>query len=489
MEKKSKEENIENRGINRVESNSKSNYKNDKKYNNKNNTRRNKINNNNNDNNNNNGNYRRKTNKKKKHLGLRIFLAILLILLIAGAVFAVKVVQNGGGMQGVLKTSLGHDNDTVNKLEKLYCLILGQSENLTDTIMLASYDPKTQEAALLSIPRDTFIGNDVNYASTWDKINAVYQNGAENTLKEVRELTGINVQYYLKVDTEALKVLVDEIGGVYFDVPIDMHYTDKRQNLYIDLKAGYQLLDGDKAEQVVRFRHNSDGSTYPYEYGGEDLGRMRTQRAFLTELIEQCLGKMDLNTILSFLDIMEKYVETNLDFDAIKDYVPYVIDFKIDNLKTATLPGESGQAPNGLWFYFEDEEESEQIINELFYGAKPENEKNTDTNTVDENTVDSNSIDDENTVDESEITVEVLNGSGDTNNLSEVVKRLEAEGFTVAQTGNTSITSNTTIIDRNNTPESSLKKIKEIAGVENVSTGDASATSKVTIIIGTDYVM
>ena len=70
-----------------------------------------------------------------------------------------------------------------------------------------------------------------------------------------------------------------------------------------------------------------------------------------------------------------------------------------------------------------------------------------------------------------------------------MVKRIEAEGFTVAQTGNTSITSNTTIIDRDNTPESSLEKIKEIAGIENVSTGDASATSKVTIIIGTDYVM
>lgn len=272
MEKKSKEEDIENKGKNRVENKNKNKDKNNKKNN----------------------------KKKKKHIGLRIFLIILLILIICGAVFAVKVVQNGGGMQGVLKTSLGHDNDTVNKLEKLYCLILGQSENLTDTIMLASYDPKTQEAALLSIPRDTFIGNDVNYASTWDKINAVYQNGAENTLKEVRELTGINVQYYLKVDTEALKVLVDEIGGVYFDVPIDMHYTDRRQNLYIDLKAGYQLLDGDKAEQVVRFRHNSDGTTYPYEYGGEDLGRMKTQRAFLTALIEQCLGKMDINTILSF---------------------------------------------------------------------------------------------------------------------------------------------------------------------------------------------
>ena len=74
-----------------------------------------------------------------------------------------------------------------------------------------------------------------------------------------------------------------------FDVPIDMKYTDKKQGLYINLKAGVQKLDGDKAEQVVRFRHNSDGSTYPAEYGIEDIGRMKTQRNFLKALAKQTL--------------------------------------------------------------------------------------------------------------------------------------------------------------------------------------------------------
>ena len=56
-----------------------------------------------------------------------------------------------------------------------------------------------------------------------------------------------------------------------------MKYTDKKQGLYINLKAGYQLLDGNKAEQVVRFRHNQDGTTYPEEYGTEDDIRNRYQ--------------------------------------------------------------------------------------------------------------------------------------------------------------------------------------------------------------------
>lgn len=204
-------------------------------------------------------------------------------------IFGYKVYKNGGGTKGLLMTAIGHDKDTVLSLDKMYCLILGKSQNLTDTLILASYDPKDQSAAMLSIPRDTFIGDYKSSATAWDKINSVYQteNGPQKVMKYVSNLTGIDVKYYLMVDTEALKVLVDEIDGVTFNVPIDMNYDDSSQDLHIHLEAGEQLLDGDKAEQVVRFRHNNNGSTYPSEYGQEDIGRMKTQRAFLTALAKK----------------------------------------------------------------------------------------------------------------------------------------------------------------------------------------------------------
>lgn len=421
--------------------------------------------------------------KKKKNIFIRVVLILILVIIIAAAILLYKRYKDEG-WSGVSKTLLGHDEETVNNLDKMYCLILGQSQNLTDTIILASYDPKTQEAALLSIPRDTFVGDDPAYASAWDKLNAVYQTGPENTLAEVRDLTGINVQYYLKVDTEALKALVDEIGGVYFDVPIDMYYTDRGQNLYIDLEAGYQLLDGDKAEQLVRFRHNNDGSTYPADYGIEDLGRMRTQKEFLAELLKQCIEKMDLNTILGFLDIAEQYVETNLDFDAIKDYIPYILEYNVDELKTDTLPGES-VLTNGTYVYLVDEEKSQEMINELFYNITPTVDS-TDGNVIDG---EGNAIDTSTVTEEYDLKVEVLNGSGSSSKLSEVVGELEAAGFEVVQTGNTSQTNNTTIIDRNSSPEGALNLIEQIMNTESVTTGDSSETRDVTIIIGTDYVM
>ena len=426
-------------------------------------------------------NTKKKENKKKKHIFLKVILILLLIISVLAGIFIYKWQKNGGGWKGAIKTTLGYDENK--KLDKIYCLLLGQSQNLTDTIMIASYDPNNQEAALLSIPRDTFVGESKAYASGYDKINAIYSwKGIEELLEDVNEITGLNVEYYLKVDTEALKVLVDEIGGVYFDVPIDMHYTDKGQNLYINLKAGYQLLDGDKAEQVVRFRHNSDGSTYSYEYGGEDLGRMKTQRAFLTALLEQTIENMDISKIFSFLDIAKQYVETNLDFNTIKDYVPYILEFNIDNLNTATLPGISEQAEiSRIWIYTVYEDETEEVINELFYGT---NKDSNEGNVIDENT-----ITDTNVSNSENIKIEVLNGSESSGKLTEVVNSLKANGFSVIQTGNTSTTNNTTIIDRNDLSQADSEKLKGTLGIENITTGNASETVDATIIIGTDYIM
>ena len=298
------------------------------------------------------GNQRKTRDKKKKKMsvGKKIVLVLILVILVAGSIFAYKVYKNGGGLRGFLATAIGHNQDTVKTLPKIYCLLVGKSQNLTDTIMIAEYDPQNQQASLLSIPRDTFIGTSQYTATPNDKINSIYSyRGVEGMLTEINELTGLNVQYYLIVDTEAFKVLVDTIGGVTFDVPIDMKYDDNKQNLHIDLKAGVQVLDGDKAEQLVRFRHNNDGSTYPYEYGIEDYGRMRTQRAFLTALAKQTLVPENIFKINQFIDIANQYVETNLDFNAIKDYIPYIVEFNVDNLKTEQLPGES-VLTNGYFF-------------------------------------------------------------------------------------------------------------------------------------------
>lgn len=414
-------------------------------------------------------------NKNKKGIGKKIALIIIFIILIFALIIAYRVYENGGGLKGFLATAVGHNSDTVKNLPKIYCLLLGQSENLTDTIMIAEYDPQEQQASILSIPRDTFIGYDKTQATAWDKLNAVYQTGAENVLKEVNELTGLDIQYYLKVDTEAFKALVDAIGGVTFDVPIDMKYDDNRQNLHIDLKAGVQTLDGDKAEQLVRFRHNNDGTTYPAEYGMEDEGRMRTQREFLTALARQTLKVENIFKINQFIDIANTYVETNLNFDTIKDYVPYIVEFDMDNLKTGQVPGEPELA-NGVWIYSANEIELNKMIDDLFLNPNKLDEEDTTS----ESTVDTSGID------KTQLKIEVLNGTSSNTRLEKVVAKLENAGYTVDKTGNTTETSTTTVIIRKEVPELVQEDIRQILNVNSITNG-VETTVNITIIIGKDY--
>ena len=95
--------------------------------------------------------------RKKRGFGRKFALIILFVILVSGAVLGYNVYKNGGGLKGFLATAMGHNQDTVKTLPKVYCLLLGKSEDLTDTIMVAEYDPQEQQASILSIPRDTII--------------------------------------------------------------------------------------------------------------------------------------------------------------------------------------------------------------------------------------------------------------------------------------------------------------------------------------------
>ena len=168
--------------------------------------------------------------------------------------------------------------------------------------MVCSYNPKTQRASMLSVPRDTFIGKNKSKATGYDKINSIYTNdGAEGTLSAVEKITGMDIPYYVVVNNDVVIELVNNIGGVYFDVPIDMNYDDKTQDLHIHLKSGYQKLDGDHAEQLLRFRHNNNGTSYPSEYGDNDYGRMKTQRDFMMAVAKQTLNIKNITNIKTSL--------------------------------------------------------------------------------------------------------------------------------------------------------------------------------------------
>ena len=432
--------------------------------------------------------------KKKKKKWKKVLLIILLLLVVAGGVLAYKVHQNGGGLTGILATTMGHNEETLKELDEFRCLILGISTDeegalLTDTIMVASYNPNTQKATLLSIPRDTYTGKNPSKATAYQKINSIYSRNKDpnEVLDAVNDITNLGLQYYAIVKTEGFIKLVDAIGGVTFNVPIDMDYDDTSQDLHIHLKAGEQVLDGDKAEQLVRFRHNNDGTSYPEEYGDNDLGRMRTQRKFIIEVIKQTAKVENIFKIGEILDVAEENVITNIDFNAIKDYIPYAVEFNTENLLTATLPGVSTNKNDaGTWVYIHDKEETAALIQELFYDRDKEEEEATDeNNTTGETNTTNTTSSTISTKSKSEIKVEVL---GTSSNLKHAVDALKEAGYNVSRTGTTNTTTKTIIMNKKNIGDAVLEGIEQALNTGTIQDSTSSSSKvDVTVILGRDY--
>ena len=393
-------------------------------------------------------------------------------------------------------------------------LVMGVSTDnggkLTDTIIIGSYDPKTQKASLLSIPRDTFVGKSQKSASAYDKINALYQKSPEKTLEAVNRITGLDIKYYLVVDNQALIDLVDVIGGVEFEVPIDMIYDDTSQDLHINLKKGLQKIDGEKAEQLLRYRHgNLDPKTgryiggYPEEYGGNDIGRMKTQRNFIIETVKQTIKAKNILKIKDIIDIAYEHVETNLPIAEVKDYVPYAVNIDVEAMRSEVLPGVTDQiGPQNLWFFVANQSETDILVQDLYSSPEEETEGTeteegtevTDSNGGESSTEpegENTSDTQESNIEKSEaakVKIEILNGSGSSKVLNEVKKELTAKGYKVTKTNATTSTAKTTIINKTDVDSKFTENIKSILGIGNISTSSVSSSKvDITIIIGKDY--
>ncbi len=422
---------------------------------------------------------KKKNRKNKRHPVRTVFLGILLIIIAFAVYFMIKVQSNGGGVSGILTTIVGSNKDEIANLEDLYVLCMGKSQNLTDTIIVVKYSPKTQQASMLSVPRDSFVGTDVNSATPFDKINARYSISPQKTIDAVNKLTGLNLKYYITIDTVALRELVDVIGGVYFDVPIKMDYDDGAQDLYIHLEPGYQLLNGEQAEGVVRFRHNNNGTSYSDDYGNNDLGRMKTQREFIKTVISQTMKASNITKINEFVDIAKERLETNLSWDVIKKYIPALVNFNIENLRSDALPGAPAYY-NGVSIFLVNTTKAKETVNELFLMTPEELEG-------EGNTVSNEIVTPEVTKPKSQIKIEILNGTGSSGKLTTAVTQLQNLGYKITSKGTTNVTKTTLIIDRNNNSTEDRNAIKSLLCTGTIQTGLSSENVDFTIILGQDY--
>lgn len=232
----------------------------------------------------------------------------------------------------------------------------------TDTMMLLKVNFETGETALLSIPRDTRVlinGNE-------DKINHAHSNGGiKLTMETLRDFLNLDVDYYVKVDYEIVKDIVDAIGGVEIDVPRNMKYKELSPTappLDINIKKGLQVLDGKNAHDFLRWRNNNE-MTRGYAMG--DIGRIEAQQYFMKELIKQTLKPKNIFKLPKLAETYFKNVETNIPKSIIVKSAMSANKIDVENMKTATIPGEFLKIKGtDYWKYYRLE--TMEIVEEMF---------------------------------------------------------------------------------------------------------------------------
>lgn len=295
--------------------------------------------------------------KHKKRLALRIFLGVLAALILTGGSYAYSVYRNlnkttdaiyspvetlavrAAGVDLTQQTPIsillmGIDNGTEDRAEA------GRS----DTMIVATVNPKTQTTTLVSIPRDTFseiVGN-----NSYDKINHAYWfGGAEMAINTVQKLLGIPIDYYVSVNMEGLQQLVDAVGGISVSSP--MTFTSGNYTFV----EGLNEMDGAAALAYSRMRKDDPN---------QDTGRQDRQRLVIESIIKKAAST---DILLNYQDIflsLSANVETNLqmsDYVALQQngYVSAVSNMKQDHL------GGVGGLRDDVYYSFVDGAEMNRV--------------------------------------------------------------------------------------------------------------------------------
>ena len=169
----------------------------------------------------------------------------------------------------------------------------------SDSILVVSIDPKTKQAHVMSVMRDTWY-KIPGYG--YEKINAAHAlGGPDLTIQTLKDLLQIKIHYYVKTDFQGFIKIVDALGGVDIDVEKDLNYLD--DGVYdIHLKKGLQHLSGDQALQYVRFRHDAMS----------DFARTERQRKFLAAVSSEMKSPVAIAKLPSILSDIEPYIKTNM---------------------------------------------------------------------------------------------------------------------------------------------------------------------------------
>ena len=272
--------------------------------------------------------YRSRRHRKRKSNFWPIFLLLVafIIAAVAGALFASSNLFN--------KPQKANKENLMVAKDKIMVMIMGVDERegdvgRSDTLMVATLDPKKKKAALLSIPRDTRVKIKGN---GFDKINAAYAYGGyQLTQDTVENLLGVQMEHYVIINIKSFKKIIDAIGGVDINVEKRMYYEDIWDDdggLLIDLQPGMQHMDGDTAITYVRYR-DEEG----------DIGRISRQQKFMQAVMDRITSPAIIPRIPAIVKEIIGSVETDLSVKQIIEFLTALKEAQRSGLQSEMLPG------------------------------------------------------------------------------------------------------------------------------------------------------
>lgn len=237
---------------------------------------------------------------------------------------------------------------TPERLESCYTFAVAAYDQFgvsTDVVLVGRLNTADLTLDIVSIPQDTL----VNVSWGVKKLNSVMvseRGDPERFVEHLTDLLGFQVDNYVVLDIDAVEKLVDCIGGIYFYVPRDMDYDAEDQDLHIHIPKGSQLLLGEDAVKVLRYRMGNDGTGYV----NGDLGRISTQQALLKALAGQLLKLKNIPNLDKIQEIIESDVQTDLTANNIAFYVREFLQMKEENVRFQTAPGKGISIRGGSYF-------------------------------------------------------------------------------------------------------------------------------------------
>lgn len=258
----------------------------------------------------------RKKMKKRKPHWLRIFLFAFLIILLGAGSYFYNVYSNVARAVDKMNHPLARDGSSLrskkvqfNNLDPISILMVGVDERQgdsgrTDSMILITINPKTKTTKLLSIPRDTrtkLINKNNPEKDRIDKINAAYAyGGIQESIDTVENFLDVPIDYYIKVNMQGFKDIVDAVGGI----DVDNKYAFELDG--VTLQTGPQHLNGIQALEYARMRHQDPRG---------DFGRQERQREVIQKIIEKGKSIQTLTNYQSILKALENNIATNLTLD------------------------------------------------------------------------------------------------------------------------------------------------------------------------------